>query len=76
MPLNIINLKLIYFNILILICIYIFFKKFHQLVKNKLVKAKKSLAEAFGDIYFISWINSNSSMREVTIFLLYIYIFI
>ncbi|XP_025409710.1 condensin-2 complex subunit G2-like isoform X2 [Sipha flava] len=41
------------------------FLKFHQLVKNKLVKAKKSLAEAFGDIYFISWINSNSSMREV-----------
>uniref|UniRef100_A0A2H8TZZ4 Condensin-2 complex subunit G2 n=1 Tax=Melanaphis sacchari TaxID=742174 RepID=A0A2H8TZZ4_9HEMI len=41
------------------------FHKFHQTVKQNLPKAKKLEAESYGEIYFISWINSNSSIREV-----------
>ncbi|KAL4131307.1 hypothetical protein QTP88_008640 [Uroleucon formosanum] len=41
------------------------FLKFHQTVKQNIPKANRSEAEAYGEIYFMAWINSNSSIREV-----------
>ncbi|XP_050529448.1 uncharacterized protein LOC126899015 isoform X2 [Daktulosphaira vitifoliae] len=40
------------------------FKRYHQIVKQNLPSAKKIEAEAYGEIYFIGWINSNASMKE------------
>ncbi|XP_050420549.1 condensin-2 complex subunit G2-like [Adelges cooleyi] len=41
------------------------FQKYHQTIKRNLPQAKKLEAEAYGEIYFMAWINSNSSMKDI-----------
>lgn len=41
------------------------FLKFHQTVRQNIPKANRSEVEAYGEIYFMAWINSNSTIREV-----------
>ncbi|XP_050543998.1 condensin-2 complex subunit G2-like [Daktulosphaira vitifoliae] len=41
------------------------FQRYHQSIKQNLPLAKKLEAEAYGEIYFMAWINSNPSMKEI-----------
>ncbi|VVC32382.1 Hypothetical protein CINCED_3A006773 [Cinara cedri] len=41
------------------------FLRFHNIVMENLPKANKCIAKAYGEIYFIAWINSTPSMREI-----------